>query len=71
MKKPCIHDFSFLNGKFLFTIPADQLKKHTINFCIKYEKDTDKNEFLLELGSFTQYVIQLEKKIIAARFQEF
>ncbi|KAL4136302.1 hypothetical protein QTP88_007850 [Uroleucon formosanum] len=63
-------DFSFLDGKFLFTLPTIQLKKHAMDFCIKYEKDIDKIEFILELDSFTQHVFQLENKLIDARSDE-
>lgn len=63
-------DFSFLDGKFLFSMPTIQLKKHAMDFCIKYEKDIDKNEFILELDSFTQHAIQLDNKLINARSHE-
>jgi hypothetical protein len=36
-------DFSFLDGKFLLSMPTIQLKKHAMDFCVKYEKDIDKN----------------------------
>jgi len=63
-------DFSFLDGKFLFSMPTIQLKKHAMDFCIKYEKDIDKNELILELDSFTQHAIQLDNKLIDARSHE-
>jgi len=63
-------DFSFLDGKFLFSMPTIQFKKHAMDFCIKYEKDIDKNELILELDSFTQHAIQLDNKLIDARPHE-
>lgn len=46
-------DFFFLDGMFLFSMLTIQLKIHAMDFCIKYEKDIDKNEFILELDCFT------------------
>jgi len=52
---------SFLDWlALLFSMLTIQLKKHAMDFCIKYEKDIDKNELILELDSSTQHVIQLD-----------
>lgn len=55
----CVKHFSFSDGKFSFTIPAQLILKHithAMHFCIQNEKDFCKNGFVAELDNILRKV---------------